>query len=142
MRDAIIEDVRSKGVNIHLLGAVFAVFLQGSVTATIALLVSTIASSTLFTVIVSTAILFLGHIQQAAREFYFEMAELSLRAEGVIAFLLSVFFPDYQIFNIYDGVIAGEPLTMALMGNLTGLAFSYVFIYLVAAWLIFAKKEL
>ncbi|MEM9478022.1 MAG: ABC transporter permease subunit [Verrucomicrobiota bacterium] len=142
IRESIEADIRANGVSIHLLGAVLAVFLQGSITAAIALLVSTIASSTLFTVIVSTAILFIGHVQQTAREFYFEGAELNIGLERFLSAIVSILFPDYQIFNIYDGVISGEPVTTGLMGKLLGFAVAYVAVYLFAAYLFFAKKEL
>lgn len=142
MRMAITAEIQSKGVNLHLVGAVLAVFFQGSVTAASALLVSTIASSTLFTVIVSTAVLFIGHIQQAAREFYFETTELSASAERLISQGVAILFPDYQIFNIFDGVIAGEPVTMGLIWKLAAIAVAYVSVYIVVSYLFFAKKEL
>ena len=65
-------DILSQGPNGSLQGAVFAVFLRASIMASLALLISTFSSSTLFTSIISFLIYFIGHFQADARDAYLQ----------------------------------------------------------------------
>lgn len=140
--ESIRQFVTSQGVSLNLLNGVIAIFLKASVAAAMALLISTIASSTLFTIIVSLVIYFVGHVQSMAREFWFEQIDLSATAEKVISAIVSIGFPDFQIFNVIDGIVGGEIIALSLMLKIAGLAAFYVVIYNIVAYLVFANKEL
>ncbi len=136
------QSIIAQGLNLNLLNAVLAIFLKGAVAAAMALAISTLASSTLFTIIVSLVIYFIGHVQALAREFWFHSVDISGKAETVISAIVSIGFPDFQIFNVVDGVVSGEIVPMGVMLRIVGMGAFYIAIYNLVAYLIFARKEL
>ena len=98
----------------------FAVFLRASIMASLALLISTFSTSTLFTTIVSFLIYFIGHFQADARDVYLQAGQAG---EGVFArlasLLLSLVLPDFQLFNVIDAVIEGQAMPLLALGKLT-----------------------
>ena len=136
------EDTLKQGPGWPLQGAVFAVFLRASIMASIALLISTFSTSTLFTTIVSFLIYFIGHFQADMRDVYFSAGEAG---EGLFArvssLLMSLVLPDFQLFNVIDAVIQGETLPLAVMGKLTLVGLYYALFFTLASWFIFADKE-
>jgi ABC-2 type transport system permease protein len=125
-----------------LQGAVFAVFLRASIMASLALLISTFSSSTLFTTVVSFLIYFIGHFQADARDAYLQAGAIG---EGVLAkilsLLLALVLPDFQLFNVIDAVIEGQILPLAILGKLTLIGLFYAVFFTVASWFIFSEKE-
>jgi len=136
------ESIFSRGLQPELLLGVVAVFLKAAVAAGVALFVSTFASSTLFTIIVSLVVYFIGHAQALALDFYFAKGEMYSAAQRFFAGLIGVVFPNFQLFNVADGLTAGEVISASLMARLVGLTAFYLTIYSLMSWLVFAKKEL
>ena len=136
------EDIFSRGLQPELLLGVVAVFLKAAVAAAVALFVSTFASSTLFTIIVSLVVYFIGHAQSLALDYYFTAGEIRSAAQRFFAGLIAVIFPNFQLFNVTDGLTAGEVVSASLMARLLGLTAFYLTIYSLVSWLVFAKKEL
>lgn len=136
------EDIFSQGLRFELINGVVAVFLKAAVAAAIALVVSTFASSTLFTIIVSLVIYFIGHAQSMALDYYFPEGDMHGALQRFIAGIVAIIFPNLQIFNVVDGIVSGQSVPMSLMFRLTGLTGFYLFIYSFVSWVIFAKKEL
>lgn len=132
----------ASGPNASLQGAVFAVFLRASIMASLALLISTFSSSTLFTTVVSFLIYFIGHFQADARNLYLQSGEAG---EGVFArlasLLLSLVLPDFQLFNVIDAVIEGQALPMIAVAKLALVGLYYAVFFTFASWFIFADKE-
>lgn len=132
----------ANGPNASLQGAVFAVFLRASIMASLALLISTFSTSTLFTTIVSFLIYFIGHFQADARDVWLQAGQAG---EGVFArlaaLLLSLVLPDFQLFNVIDAVIQGEALPLLALGKLTLVGVYYALFFTFASWFIFADKE-
>ncbi len=130
------------GPNWSLQGAVFAVFLRASIMASLALLISTFSSSTLFTTIVSFLIYFIGHFQADARDAYLQAGAAG---EGVvtrlISLLISLVLPDFQLFNVIDAVIEGQALPLMMLGKLTLIGLFYAVFFTLASWFIFSEKE-
>ena len=135
-------ELLTHGPNISLQGAVFAVFLRASIMASVALLISTFSSSTLFTSIVSFLIYFAGHFQADARGVFLDAGAGGgwLITRGV-TLLVSLVLPDFQLFNVIDAVIEGQALPLVLLGKLTAIGVFYAVFYIVASWFIFAEKE-
>jgi hypothetical protein len=110
--------------------------------ASLALLISTFSSSTLFTTIVSFLIYFIGHFQADARNLYLQSGEAG---EGVFArlasLLLSLVLPDFQLFNVIDAVIEGQALPMIAVAKLALVGLYYAVFFTFASWFIFADKE-
>lgn len=140
--DSLRNDTLAHGPNASLQGAVFAVFLRGAIMASLALLVSTFSTSTLFTTIVSFMVYFIGHFQADARDVYLSAGQVG---EGVLArisaLLLSLVLPDFQLFNVIDAVIEGQVLPLMTMGKLTLVALYYALFFTIASWFIFSDKE-
>ena len=140
--DSLKAETAANGPTWSLQGAVFAVFLRSSIMASLALLISTFSTSTLFTTIISFLIYFIGHFQADARNVYFHSEQAG---EGVLvrmaSLLMSMVFPDFQIFNVIDAVIEGQAMPLLILGKLTLIGLYYALFFTMASWLVFAKKE-
>lgn len=137
------NDILAQGPTASLQGAVFSVFLRSSIIASMALLISTFSSSTLFTTIISFLIYFIGHFQADARAAYFTSDAGT--SDGfftrAIALLISLVLPDFQLFNVIDAVIEGQIMPLFILGKLTLIGLFYAVFYIIASWFIFAEKE-
>ena len=135
-------ETMNQGPNWSLQGAVFAVFLRASIMASLALLISTFSTSTLFTTIISFLIYFIGHFQADARDVYLQSGQAG---QGLFARLgslvLSLVFPDFQNFNVIDAVIEGQAMPLLILGKLTLIGLYYALFFTIASWFIFAEKE-
>ena len=133
--------VARQGLTWEMHWAVFAIFLKASVVTTMALVLSCIASSTLFTIVVSFCAVIIGHGEHLLREFFFH-PYLSGNAERLAALALALVFPDLAQFDIVDGVANGESVPWSAVLDMTGIAALYVFGYMSIAHLLFVEKEL
>jgi ABC-type Na+ efflux pump permease subunit len=141
-----IESLRAEtalhGPNWALQGAVFAVFLRASIMASLALLISTFSTSTLFTTIISFLIYFIGHFQADAREAYLQAGQAG---EGVFARMAALVFslvlPDFQNFNVIDAVIEGQAMPLVALVKLSLIGLYYAVFFTIASWFVFAEKE-
>ena len=140
--DSLRVETLAQGPSWSLQGAVFAVFLRASVMASLALLISTFSTSTLFTTIISFLIYFIGHFQADARDVYLQAGQAG---EGAFARLASLVFslvlPDFQNFNVIDAVIEGQAMPLLVLGKLTLIGVYYAVFFTIASWFIFAEKE-
>ncbi len=136
-------EILAQGSTASLQGAVFAVFLRATIIASIALLISTFSSSTLFTTNISFLIYFIGHFQADARSAF--LAQQAGTSDGIWArgagLLFSLAIPDFQVFNVIDAVIEGQVMPLFILGKLTMIGLFYFAFYLIASWFVFAKKE-
>lgn len=137
--------VASHGPTMTLQFAVLAYFLKASVVAAIALLISTFSTSTLFTIASSAMIWIIGAAQSIARDGLFDrggLAEDSGVIGKVIATLISLVFPDFQLFDsVANAATRAAAITQTDLLNLCGLSFFYLAIYVVLSWFIFSDKE-
>jgi hypothetical protein len=140
--DSLRADTLANGPNASLQGAVLAVFLRASIMASLALLISTFSSSTLFTTIVSFLIYFIGHFQADARDVWMHAGQAGEGAFARISsLLLSLILPDFQLFNVIDAVIEGQVLPLVVLGKLVLVSLYYAVFFTFASWFIFADKE-
>lgn len=131
--------IDAAGVTWSLFWALWGYFLKASIIAACTLLISTIASGTLFTIIMSTMVVFIGHFIQLAVSFWErEGGPLS----SIISAPFEIIFADLKLFDIADQVITGETLPTSQALELTGLGLFYIAIYTLIAQLIFVDKEL
>ena len=135
-------ETAANGPTWSLQGAVFAVFLRASIMASLALLISTFSTSTLFTTIISFLIYFIGHFQADARDVYLQAGEAGQGSLVRFASLLmSLVLPDFQNFNVIDAVIEGQTMPLLILGKLSLIGLYYALFFTAASWLVFAKKE-
>lgn len=133
--------VDQQGLSWTLHAGVFAVFLKAAVISSLALMISTFASSTLFTVVCTFCAVIIGHGQQLAREFFFHR-HLDGIWEKAASTVFAILAPDLQMFDIVDNVINGEAVPSGAMLSMTGMGAMYVVGYLIVAHLLFVEKEL
>jgi len=134
--------LKSHGLTMNIHFATIAIFLKAIVIASIALLISTFSSSTLFTLISTLVIIVIGLIVADARDYATTMAEFGQENMlANIAITIALFFPDLQFLSIEDGVIDGRNVPMRIMGQISMIAMLYFSIYVVLSWFAFRKKE-
>lgn len=135
-----LEQIRAQGVQWQLLYALVSIFLKAAVVAAVTMLVSTFASSTLFTMIVATIIFVVGHFHKLAAGYWLNEFGDSLLAKLVVRPIVMV-IPDFRVFNITENIVGGTPVTALAMLSLAGLAVLYVAVYSAVALYLFIDKE-
>lgn len=138
--ESALELVRAQGVQWQLLYALLAIFLKAAVVASVTMLVSTFASSTLFTMIVATIIFVVGHFHKLAAGYWIHELGENLVVRLVIKPLVMV-IPDLRVFDITENIVGGAPVTALTLLSLAGLALLYVAVYSAVALYLFIDKE-
>ena len=137
----LIELSEKQGLTWNLQAAVLSILLKSVVLATVALLMSTAASSTMFTIMSALAVMIIGHAQSTAREYF-----LDEHAGGILPRIISgavaLIFPDFKSFDIVDAVVLGDKVPFSALGQMAGLTAVYLILYMLAAWIVFSDKEL
>ena len=138
---AALKAITEATFNINLVPGILMIFVKSAVLASLTLLVSTFATSSLFTVMIAAAIYFIGHLQSTAREYWLQDVEIKWWTRigtGLIALL----FPDLQTFNLTDDVIAGAAIPLNIFLQTFALGWTYIAVYFSVAAFIFAGREL
>lgn len=138
-------EVAKHGPSLILQYGVLAHFLKACVIAAIALLISTFSTSTLFTIATSVMIWVIGAFQSIARDGIFNAAEFGQApglADKILGTLISLVFPDFQLFEtIADASARAQEILAGDIMKLGGLTLMYVGIYTVLSWFVFSDKE-
>jgi ABC-2 type transport system permease protein len=138
---AALGKVRASAFSASLVPGIVIIFLKASLLASLTLLVSTFATTNIFTIVVMVFIYFIGHLQATAREYWIQQDNGSWLTRLFLAFVALV-FPDLQAFNLVDDIVAGAAIPLALFLKTALLGGFYTTIYLVLAVVIFYGKEL
>ncbi len=137
-----IANVKKSAFSGALVPGIAIIYLKACLLSALTLFVSTFASSSIFTIIVVVAVYFVGHLQATAREYWLAAgANVSWITKGFLA-MVSLIFPDLQMFNLVDDIVAGNDIALGLFLRTSGLGLLYVGVYLLAAHFIFSAKEL
>jgi hypothetical protein len=136
--DAIRAEVTAQGPSWSLQGAVLALFIRSAIIASLALLISTFSTSTLFTTIISILIYFIGHFQADAVNAWFNAGTAG---EKILTGVISLIIPNFQLFNVIDAVIEGNVMPAMVLLQLAGIGAFYTVLYTVCSWFIFSDKE-
>lgn len=135
------EIVAKQGLTWNLHWAVWAIFLKAAVVTTVALMLSCIASSTLFTIVITFCITIIGHGEAMIRDFVFQ-PYLGSTAKHIAMLVLAGICPDLAQFDIVDSVVNGEIVSWGAVLDMTGIAALYMTVYLCVTYLVFVEKEL
>lgn len=137
-----LASLKASAFNANLLPGIVIIFLKASLLASLTLFISTFATSNLFTIVVMVFVYFIGHLQSTARAYW-------LQTHGGGGWLAQIFlgfvalaFPDLQLFNLIDDIVAGTPTPLTLFGQTALLGGVYTSVYLFFAWVGFHGKEL
>jgi ABC-type Na+ efflux pump permease subunit len=133
--------VRASAFNVNLFSGIAVIYVKGCLLAGLTLFVSTFATSTIFTTIVMAFVYFIGHLQAIAREYWLQNNSAGWFTKTFLA-LVALLFPDLQVFNLTDDVVAGNAIPLALLFKTIGLGLFYSGFYLALAWTVFFRKEL
>lgn len=139
--EAALAAVRASAFQWNLLAGVALIFLKAALCSTLTLLLSTFATSSVFTILISVVVYLIGHVQGIAREYWLRPGEVSLLVKGGIA-VMALLFPDLQLFNVVDEIAIGTKIPMDLFLQVTGFGLLYTVVYFMVAQVIFATKEL
>jgi ABC-2 type transport system permease protein len=138
---AALKAVSAATFNINLVPGILIIFVKSALLASLTLLISTFATSSLFTVMIAAAIYFIGHLQSTARDYWLQGSEIKWWSRIVIG-LIALLFPDLQAFNLVDDVIAGAAIPVSIFLKTFALGWIYVAVYFAMAAFIFAGREL
>lgn len=138
---AALHTLKESVFNTNLFPGIAVIYLKAALLAALTLFISTFASSNIFTILVMVFIYFIGHLQATAREYWLQEHGGGWLAKTFLA-LVALAFPDLQLFNLVDDIVAGTAIPMALFAQTAALGCVYTSIYLFFAWVSFHWKEL
>jgi len=136
-----VKEVTNATFNINLIPGIVVIFLKSALLASLTLFLSTFATSSIFTILIATALYFIGHLQSTAREYWLAGVDVQWWSR-LLAALVSLLFPDLQAFNLTDDIIAGAAVPLALFAGTVGLGLLYISVYFSLAALVFSGREL
>jgi ABC-type Na+ efflux pump permease subunit len=139
--DALSARIRATTFTWSLVPGILLIYLKAAICASMTLLISTFASSWIFTVFVSVVIYLIGHVQAIARDYWCQTQSGSLIVH-LVPGLAALLFPDFQLFNLVDDIVVGNSISAGMFAKTACLGFFYVGIYLLVACLIFSGREL
>jgi ABC-type transport system involved in multi-copper enzyme maturation permease subunit len=128
-----------------LFGGVGVIFLRSLVCAALTLMLSTFATSWMFTVIAALMMILAGHLAPIARSVW--QGPLGAAADvpihvGLLLRFVPVFCPDMQLFNVVDDIAVGVSIAGDVFLKIGGLGAGYIATYLLVGYLFFAWREL
>jgi ABC-type transport system involved in multi-copper enzyme maturation permease subunit len=124
-----------------LLPGIIMVYIKGVVGASVTLLISTFASSMIFTIIMSFVIHIIGHIQSVARDAVIDQQGVT-HLTKIFYTLLALIIPDLSAFSLVDEMVTGAAIPFDLFAKTAALGGIYVGVYFLIAYFIFMGKEL
>lgn len=125
----------------NLLGGIAIIYVKACVLASLTLFISTFSTSSIFTIVVTAFVYFIGHLQATAREFWLQEQGGGLLSRVFLA-CVTLIFPDLHLFDFADEIVAGTVIPLAVFSKTAALGFFYVVIYLLLAIAVFNAKEL
>ena len=136
-----LRNLKTSAFNYNLFLGIIIIYLKAALLASLTLLISTFASSNIFTIVVMVFVYFIGHLQATAREYWLQDHSGGWLVKAFLA-LIALAFPDLQLFNLVDEIVAGTAIPMTLFTQTAVLGCVYTSIYLFLAWVAFQGKEL
>ena len=133
--------VRAAAFNVNLLSGIGIIYVKACLLAALTLFVSTFATTTIFTTVLMVFVYFIGHLQSTAREYWLQANSAGWLTKIFLA-LVALLFPDLQLFNLVDDIVAGTTIPLVLFSKTAALGFFYTGFYLLLAWTVFYRKEL
>jgi uncharacterized membrane protein len=135
------EEIKNATFKWNLLPGITIIFLKSALLAAMTLLISTFATSSIFVMITSTMVYFIGHLQATAREMWLGEAHSEWLTRLLTA-LIALIFPDLQSFNLVDPVVAGVAIPTSIFIQTLFLGLAYIAVYYFVAAFLFAGREL
>lgn len=125
-----------------LLAAVLLVAVKVLLVAAIALAISTIATSMMFTVVVTSLIYIAGHLESTARGVWLDPTQPAGPLAKVFLAIVSILVPDMSVFNLIDEIVLGNTVTAAYCLKALSYAGGCLVVVLLVACALFESREL
>jgi ABC-type Na+ efflux pump permease subunit len=135
---SVIQQVRDP----QLIEAILLIFAKLVMTCGIALLISTFATSSIFTIVTTFMIYLIGHMESTAREVWLAMGASSSIFESGLVGLISLLIPDMNSFTIVDEILAGNHVPWTHACSLLGYAATYLVVLLATSIVVFEYREI
>ncbi|NRB73856.1 MAG: ABC transporter permease subunit [Verrucomicrobiales bacterium] len=132
--------IEQQGLRPELGIAVLASFLKAAVVASVTIFLSTFASSSLFSIIISVLVFIIGHAHTMATSFWLYQTDNSLFVQLLLK-VVKIFIPNFQLYSFSHGIIQGEAVAYSLVWQMTGLTGVYLVVFLFLSLLVFIDKE-
>lgn len=139
--NATVASVQRATFTSNLLPGILVIFIKSALLSSLTLMISTFASSAIFTMLMSIAIYFIGHLQATAREYWLSGIDPHWWTRPALA-VVALLFPDLQAFSLTDEVVAGTAIHLGLFLQTGLLGLFYVGIYYLLACFLFSNREL
>ncbi len=137
---AVVSSIERYGLNWSMHAEVWMAFLRSSIVTALTLLISSFASTTLFTIITSFGFTVAGFGVQLMKKWLLPGPhDFKDRAIGR---LLSIVCPDLSLFDLAGPASRGAGIPAGVLMDLTGIALLYIGAYLFVCYLFFMDKEL
>ncbi|HVE15616.1 MAG TPA: ABC transporter permease subunit [Chthoniobacterales bacterium] len=136
-----IASIRAVTFNANLTPGIIIIFVKSALLASLTLMISTFATTSIFTMMMSIAIYFIGHLQATAREYWLDAVGVQWWTKPALA-AVALLFPDLQAFSLTDDVVAGVPIHLSLFLQTATLGFFYVVVYYLLSCFFFSNREL
>jgi ABC-type transport system involved in multi-copper enzyme maturation permease subunit len=131
--------IYSQTRNPNLIKAVALLYAQSVLLVSLTIMISTFATSSLFTIIIMLLVYFCAPLSAIANEVW--RAHPSTLASFGLMFI-NFFIPDLPSMTLVDDVVVGKTVTMAYFWSTTGYAAVYSLVVFGLAAIIFQEKEL
>ncbi|MFZ4764583.1 MAG: ABC transporter permease subunit [Roseimicrobium sp.] len=128
------------GLSWSIHAEVWMAFLRAAIVTALTLLISCVASTTLFTIVTACGYTVAGFGVQLMREWFLEKPYTVM--EKVIGGVLAVLCPDLSLFNLAEPAARGTVIPWEVLVQLTGAGLLYVIGYTAVCYLFFVEKEL
>ena len=117
-----VQNIVGKVQDPQLIEAILLIFAKLVMTSAIGLLLSTFATSSIFTIVTTFMIYLIGHMESVARAIWLGRgADTSVWQSGLVG-LISMVIPDMNSFTIVDEILAGNRVPWAHTFNLNFLS--------------------
>jgi ABC-2 type transport system permease protein len=136
-----LREVRETGFKIDIIKVIALLFFKAGVLAALTLLVTTFATTNIFTIMTMVFVYFIGHLQATARDYWLQQRGGAWLTQTLLA-LVALIFPDLQAFNRADDIVAGHALSLGVFGQTAALGGFYIVVYTALAIVMFGGKEL
>jgi hypothetical protein len=138
-REAAVRQIYAAAFTANLAPGIAMIYVKSAVCATLTLLLSTFASSMIFTVIVSVMGTIIGHVQPIARDYLISEKGASALTKAYLS-VVALLIPDLRAFDLLDDL--ATKISPELFTQTAGLGALYIMIYFFVAYFVFAGKEL
>ena len=135
-----VQRLRQDALDPALIKVMVLLFFKMSLLSAIALFFSTFSTSMIFTVVCTSCVYFVGHLEPTAKDM--------LQFEGAgywghfFVTLITVLVPNLSAFDIADDIVVGTLVPWAKVGLVIGYGLLYVFFLMWFAHLVFSEKEI